>query len=253
MSTDFFYSFRREAQRITYSQGYYTSSGIFFNGTWINLEFVIFDPTYTLKVSFADLLDATISIPFDQDIYTTSLAIIEAFYSQLNIRTFFTPTPTPTMTKFGKLGIGIYPQPIVQEYVIDYCQILDSSGIPTEAFLPPSYYNSPIVTGIKACIQPIKGTDLLVLPEGLRDKEVFRLWTTQKLNSVTREDSYSAYPDKVSFDDTVYVVDISRPWINVPALGAICVVAQYEYYVTKYQPMILPIMEVDPVLGDARR
>lgn len=61
-----------------------------------------------------------------------------------------------------------------------------------------------------ASTQPAKGSELLVLPEGLRDKVVYCIFTTTALNTI--EEATTNAPDKVLIDGSWFIVQHSAKW-----------------------------------------
>lgn len=61
-----------------------------------------------------------------------------------------------------------------------------------------------------ASAQPAEGNQLLVLPEGLRDKVVYCIFTTTPLNTI--EEATGNAPDKVLIEGSWFVVHKSAKW-----------------------------------------
>jgi hypothetical protein len=67
------------------------------------------------------------------------------------------------------------------------------------------------IVGIMGSLQPLRPTDLQLVPEGRRDSAKFRLYTDQKLVT-TKEGSQN--PDIVSIDDSDFEIIGEAIWQN---------------------------------------
>ncbi len=63
-----------------------------------------------------------------------------------------------------------------------------------------------------ASVQPLKGNELLTLPEGQREKESYKLYTSTQL--FTANESEKKKPDKIQLFDKTFEVIIVEPWQN---------------------------------------
>lgn len=62
---------------------------------------------------------------------------------------------------------------------------------------------------ITASVQPLKPSDIQQLPEGRRNKKLFNIFTSTKLNVVT-----SANPDKITIGTEDFELDQEEQWQN---------------------------------------
>jgi hypothetical protein len=63
-----------------------------------------------------------------------------------------------------------------------------------------------------ASVQPLKGNELLVLPEGQREKETYKLYTTYQLR--TADEPAKKKPDKIQIFSKTFEVISVEPWQN---------------------------------------
>ena len=64
---------------------------------------------------------------------------------------------------------------------------------------------------IKCTIQPVKGRELETLPEGRREIETYKMYCSEKLNTVTDN---SNNPDIVTYNSGDYEIFIRYDWQN---------------------------------------
>ena len=108
--------------------------------------------------------------------------------------------------------------------VIDYFDITGGASQPSVTVT-----QSPILSTITASIQPLSGEEMLELPEARREKEVYKMFTSTQVNTVTSEN-----PDQVQFFGKVFEIYEVKPWQNTSVLWP---VQNYCYYVMRLQPL----------------
>ncbi len=74
---------------------------------------------------------------------------------------------------------------------------------------------------ISASVQPLKPSDILQLPEGRRNKQLFYIITDTQLNIVT-----TSNPDKITISGSDYELDQEEVWQNG-------VISHYKYLAIK--------------------
>lgn len=84
-----------------------------------------------------------------------------------------------------------------------------------------------IDTQITSSIQPMKGEEMQELPEGRRDSEGYKLFTSTLINTVT-----TVNPDQVLFFGKTFEVVQVFPWQNASAMG---LVNHYKYVVLRLE------------------
>lgn len=82
---------------------------------------------------------------------------------------------------------------------------------------------SPITIQIRASLQPVPPHEVALLPEGKRDSQSYRLYTSTELRLA--EDSN---PDRVIVDNEEYEVSQGAPWKND-------ILSHYRYLITKME------------------
>lgn len=242
MSTDFFGAFKYNMTRLTYSGGLITPSGAFYNGVWADFSDAQLTDGQFLFIAFESLYDP-ISILYNNSLYETLVELEQEIIYRGLLAQFIPPLVENEDRQYiGKILITtrnpLYPATL--ETAFTYTLVDDEV---TELFVA-SVNNSPQSSVIQGCIQPLNGSETMVLPEGLRDREVYSLWTITKLNIVgdrTEPQGFGTYlgdnADKIIVNDAVYTVYTAKPWVYVPVMGAIGGVSQYQYYITRYQPL----------------
>lgn len=242
MSTDFFGAFKYNMTRLTYSGGLITPSGAFYNGVWADFSDAQLTDGQYIFISFLAPYDP-ISELYDTSLYNTLVMVEQQLVERKLLVQFIPPLVENEDRQYiGKILITtrnpLYPAPIDTAFTYTY---VDSEF--TELFVA-TVNNSPQSSVIQGCIQPLNGAETMVLPEGLRDQEVYSLWTNTKLNIVgdrTEPQGFGTYlgdnADKIIVNDAVYTVYTAKPWVYVPVMGAVGGVSQYQYYITRYQPL----------------
>ena len=67
-----------------------------------------------------------------------------------------------------------------------------------------------ITCDILANVQPVKPSEMLLLPEAQRTKETIKIFSSEALRPVAQTDSKSA--DRVTYDSDVYEVISTKDW-----------------------------------------
>lgn len=80
------------------------------------------------------------------------------------------------------------------------------------AFVP----GATVDTVIKASVQPMRGQELAILPEGERQKDQRKVYTLTELR--TADQSLQAPPDQLLIDGLAYQVQQVEPWPSVSPL-----------------------------------
>ena len=89
--------------------------------------------------------------------------------------------------------------------------------------------NSPTIIPITASIQPLSGEEMVMLPEARREKEIYKMFTSFQVHTLTDEN-----PDQVQFFGKTFEVYEVKPWQNTVVLTP---VQNYCYYVMRIQPL----------------
>lgn len=226
--TDFFAPFRTSVQRLQYSAGTYIN-GSWFNGSYINAGAQTISSGQYITISVSD---QPITQAFTTDTESTINALLAQLEQQPSIeRAFWIPYANNGIGIIATQSISLYAVPITDAFIFD-----ETSAPPIE--LP--FYTNPKVTTIKASVQPLSGNELLVLPEGMRDAETYKLWSVTQINGIENYASQEVYgyagsnADKILVYNKVYEVYSVKPWQSVPILFNIY---QYEYYISRFQPL----------------
>lgn len=67
-----------------------------------------------------------------------------------------------------------------------------------------------IIRNIKVNVQPVKPTEMLLLPEAQRTRETIKIFSTDALRPVEQTESKSA--DRITYNNVVYEVVSTKDW-----------------------------------------
>lgn len=95
-------------------------------------------------------------------------------------------------------------------------------------------YNSPFIINATASVQPVKGKEVLLVPEGRRDREVLKMYTSTEIYGVTTQNPDQIQIIKSPFYPTVFEVVLIDEWENNTNFN---IVNHYKYICMKLQPL----------------
>lgn len=110
------------------------------------------------------------------------------------------------------------------------------SPITLRTFLVGSYINGRWVEGsftdsaITASIQPLKGEELLMLPEDRRESESYKMYTSTRVQTLTDKN-----PNQVIFFSKTFEVIQVFPWQNTAIFYP---VQHYKYICMRLNPLV---------------
>lgn len=241
--------------RLTYTGGLITSAGTFFNGSWayFDTQTLVAGQSITVTIN-----SNTITEPFTFNLYTTLANLRSAFAALHIIVEYDPPIYSPSyVTEASRTEIGRILFRVPELVTTLSASVIDSAT--SDVVYTATTSISPTSSSIMACLQPITGTQSMVIPEGLRTQWFYVLWTDTKLNTVdatgiayASDSQYGNNADKIiDVDGTIYSVESAKPWINTPIMGGIGGVSQYQYYVGRYQP--LTALEIPSTITNQKR
>lgn len=95
-------------------------------------------------------------------------------------------------------------------------------------------YNSPFIINATASVQPVKGKEVLLVPEGRRDREVLKMYTSTEIYGVTTQNPDQIQIIKSPFYPTFFEVVLIDEWENNTNFN---IVNHYKYICMKLQPL----------------
>ena len=95
-------------------------------------------------------------------------------------------------------------------------------------------YNSPFIINATASVQPVKGKEVLLVPEGRRDREVLKMYTSTEIYGVTTQNPDQIQIIKSPFYPTVFEVIRIDEWQNNSNFN---ITNHYKYICMKLQPL----------------
>lgn len=155
-------------------------------------------------------------IPFTTDSLTTLGLIQAALAAQPNINYV-------SLSGVNSLDIMVVP-------VIPFQATIDSftiTGGASQATVTLTQSPNPIP--ITASIQPLTGEELEMLPEARREKEIYKMFTSFQVQTLTDEN-----PDQVQFFSKTFEIYEVKPWQNN---ANFTIINHYCYYVMRLQPL----------------
>ena len=94
--------------------------------------------------------------------------------------------------------------------------------------------NSPYIINATASVQPTKGKDVMLVPEGRRDQETYKMYTSTEINAVTTQnpDQVTILSDK--FTGIVFEVIQVLEWQNNANFN---ITNHFKYIAMRLQPL----------------
>lgn len=113
--------------------------------------------------------------------------------------------------------------------ILDYFIVTGGVSQPTV-----NLFNSPIMINATASVQPTKGKEVLLVPEGRRDQETYKMYTSTQIEGITTQN-----PDQVMIVDSrfsglVFECIEIFDWQNNSNFN---IINHYKYIAMKLQPL----------------
>ena len=97
-----------------------------------------------------------------------------------------------------------------------------------------SLFNSPIIINATASVQPTKGKEVMLVPEGRRDQETYKMYTSTQINGVDTQNPDQVQILKAPYYPTVFEVIRIDEWQNNSNFN---ITNHYKYICMKLQPL----------------
>ena len=142
--------------------------------------------------------------------------------------------PTVLATENVGDGLGLIILPLIPSInIIDYVSVTGGASQPVATI-----QNNPILINATASIQPTKGQDVELLPEGRRDAETYKMYTSTKINGIEPSNT-PQNPDQVvilkaPFTNIVFEVIQINTWQNNANFN---IVNHYKYIAVRLHPL----------------
>jgi hypothetical protein len=113
--------------------------------------------------------------------------------------------------------------------------IVNSFTVTSGASQPTvSISNSPIMINATASVQPTKGTEVEMVPEGRRDHQTYKMYTSTEIFGITTQNPDQVMILAAPFSQFVYEVIQIFDWQNNANFG---VTNHYKYIAMRIQPL----------------
>ena len=96
------------------------------------------------------------------------------------------------------------------------------------------FLNSPFIINATASVQPTKGKEVLLVPEGRRDQETYKMYTSTEIMAITTQNPDQVTVLKGPFTGIVFEVIEVLDWQNNSNFN---VTNHYKYICMKLQPL----------------
>lgn len=199
-----------------FTQGFYLN-GIWQEGSRVNLSTVL----VTGNVVSITLNGVALSpITFITNVATTMTLIKAALLLQPNIQAVDISSDNLTITI-----IPIQPN---RSFVNSFT-VTGGAGQPTITI-----QNSPFTINATASMQPTKGIDVELIPEGRRDAQTYKMYTSTEIFGITTQNPDQITVLKAPFTDLVFEVININDWQNNDNFN---VTNHYKYLMMRLQPL----------------
>ena len=198
------------------------TQGFYFNGIWQEGSQVILSAVVSSGNQISMMLNGVALAPVVFNISVAqTMAILQAeILSQPNIEEvdispdFLTITIVPTVPNLSVVNVfnitGGASQPII------------------------TIANSPLLINATASVQPTKGKEVMLVPEGRRDQETYKMYTSTQIFGVDTQNPDQIQILKAPYFPTVFEVIKIDEWQNNPNFN---IVNHYKYICMKLQPL----------------
>ena len=208
--------FRTPIKIRRFSQGFYFK-GIWQDGSQIVLSTVLI----TGNIVNISLNGVVLSpIPFTTNLMTTMSLIQIALLLQPNI--------DQVDISSDNLTITIIPVEPNLSFV-DYFNVTNGAHQPVV-----NLFNSPFIINATASVQPTKGIEVMLVPEGRRDKETYKMYTSTEIFGITTQNPDQVTILKAPFTGLVFEVIEIMDWQNNANFD---VTNHYKYIAMRLHPL----------------
>lgn len=198
------------------------TQGFYFNGVWQEGSQIILS---TVLIT-GNVVNITYNgVTLSPITFTTNVAITMAL-----IQAALQAQPNVDQVDISSDNLTITVVPLEPNLsVINTFTVTGGASQPTVTI-----YNSPFIINATASVQPVKGKEVLLVPEGRRDREVLKMYTSTEIMGVTTQNPDQIQILKSPFYPTVYEVVLIDEWENNSNFN---IVNHYKYICMKLQPL----------------
>ena len=198
------------------------TQGFYFNGVWQEGSQIILS---TVLIT-GNVVNITYNgVTLSPITFTTNVAITMAL-----IQAALQAQPNVDQVDISSDNLTITVVPLEPNLsVINTFTVTGGASQPTVTI-----YNSPFIINATASVQPVKGKEVLLVPEGRRDRDVLKMYTSTEIMGVTTQNPDQIQILKSPFYPTVYEVVLIDEWENNSNFN---IVNHYKYICMKLQPL----------------
>lgn len=208
--------FRTPIQIRRFTQGFYLN-GIWQEGSQVNLSSVLVTGNVVnITINGTNLTP----VPFTTNAATTMALIAALIDSQPDIEQVDVSADLKTLT--------IIPlQP-----ALSFVSLFTVTGGASQPVV--TVLNSPFVINATASMQPTKGIEVDLVPEGRRDSQAYKMYTSTEILGLTTQNPDQITVLKQPFTGIVFEVININDWQNNPNFN---IVNHYKYLMLKLKPL----------------
>lgn len=198
------------------------TQGFYFNGIWQDgSQLVLSSVLITSNVVNITYNGVVLSpITFTVDLGTTMALIQAAIQAQPNV--------DQVDISSDNLTITVVPLEPNLSFINSFT-VTGGVSQPTIQIL-----NSPIMINATASVQPTKGKEVMLVPEGRRDQETYKMYTSTQIFGITTQNPDQIQILKSPFYPDIYEVIQIDEWQNNPNFN---ITNHYKYICMKLQPL----------------
>ena len=198
------------------------TQGFYFNGVWQEGSQIVLSTVLitgnVVNITYNNVI--LTPIPFTTDVPTTMRLIQIALEAQANV--------DQVDISSDYLTITIVPlEPNLS--VVNSFTVTSGASQPTITI-----FNSPLLINATASVQPTKGKEVLLVPEGRRDQETYKMYTSTQIEAVTTQNPDQVTVLKGPFTGIVFECIEVLDWQNNSNFN---IVNHYKYICMRLQPL----------------
>ncbi len=198
------------------------TQGFYFNGVWQEGSQAVLSTVLVTGNVVSISLNGVMLSPIT---FTTNLAITMAL-----IQTALQAQPNIDQVDISADNLTITVVPLEPNLsVLDFFIVTGGAHQPTVQL-----FNSPFMINATASVQPTKGKEVLLVPEGRRDQETYKMYTSTEIMGVTTQNPDQVTVLKGPFTGIVFECIEILDWQNNSNFN---IVNHYKYICMKLQPL----------------
>lgn len=198
------------------------TNGFYLNGIWQEGSQVVFSSVLVTGNVVSITLNGVVLTPIT---YTTSVSITMAL---IQAALLGQPNILQVDISSDNLTISIVPLPpnlsVINSFII--------SGGASQPTITTQ--NSPTIINATASIQPTKGIDVELIPEGRRDAQTYKMYTSTQVFGITTQNPDQVTVLKAPFTGIIFELIEIYDWQNNPNFN---IINHYKYIAMRLQPL----------------